>query len=538
MRTPSDVELTYLLESIDPRDRKLGLQLICETVEAGQRIDLSRNPRLAALVARCKGSADVEVRRWFYKVIGLSRHRGDLPYLLGQLTSEDDQEGLSWAAAALVAIDGQAQGVHALNNAGFSGLEIEQTLVRARYFRPDGPPVEPRAVRRILDTNEPLQLRWLSLVYGKHSALVPIEVIRDMNTHEHPLVAEYSLWALVRDPRADASSAAFYPQDLPKAPANVRRWYYRLLTHDPNAILPNWDVVEFGIKDDDPKAREGLAMGLTETTPRMHNAARLAEWFNTETDRGVRRALMKCFVRNRSRSSIYKALALSVTAASDPEEIEAEFGGILPPPRRNTSSRLFVISRAPKAKGAELFGIPDIHTVATETFVFIAVDTVGFSDRADREQLAIVQSFVDSFRSQQDIARLPSEDVVPLFTGDGLILGIRGSENVLVPLKAALDIRTRQQNLFKYELRFGVHCGVTQFLTLSDGTHQLIGHAVNWTTRVMTCASNNQVLLSGDYWGQVLHEGREELPGYHFKEVLGLHDKRDNPVRAFEAMDV
>ena len=536
MKPPSRAELVYLLRREVPRDRKLALQLICETIEAGWTLDWRRDPELARLVSEQKGSPDTDVRRWLYKVIGLSRDIAFVPYLRGQLTVESDPEGRSWGAAALIAIAGADAAFDYFRSAGHSQSEINDSLVSARYFRPLGPPIDHQIINRLLNENEPLSLRWLSLIYGKKADLVPRDMVRELNRHDHPLVAEYSLWALTHDPLSRFSDTSLFPQDLPAMPANVRRWYYQFLTHDPLAVLPNWDVVEVAMSDPAPEARQGLATGLAQLRLPRHLAEQMVQWFEVEGDIGVRRALMKGFIHNRRHSAVYRSTVAAVQSAMNGAVGAGEFGGLLPPAPSKAAS-IFVVQRARRAKGPELLGIPDIRDATEDFFSFLAVDTVRFSERPDKEQLAIVQSFVDSFRAQQDISRLPSEDVIPLFTGDGLILAVRGASNATVVLDSALDIRRRQLSLFKYELRFGVHCGSTQLVLLSDGSRQLIGHAINWTARVMSCAEPSEILVSGAYYGQVLHDGRELLRGYSLERVTGLTDKLDNAVDALRVIN-
>ena len=539
MRPPSDHELIFLLFSVDPRERKLALQLICETIEAGYPIKLERNLDIARGVANQKSSTDREVRLWLYKVIGLVRHREYLPYLKGQLQLEEDDEGRAWAAAALVAIEGHAAGTSSLKESGYSEIEVQRTGIKARYFQPQGPPIESGLVRKILLENDPLELRWLSLVYGKDPSLVPRPAVQEMNTHDHPLVSEYSLWALNRDPQGGITDARMSPQELPAAPENVRRWYYRLLTHRAEALYLNWDLVEQGMADSHPQAREGLAMGLAELQLKGETAERVIEWFDSEKDRGVRRALMKGFVTHRSRTTIYRRKVQKILNDQLASADVSEFEGLLPPQPRYHPARIFIVQRSSrrKATGAPLLGIPDFRDSVNDFFSFIAVDTVDFSSNRDSDQLNIVRSFIDNFRGQSDISHLPSSDLIPLLTGDGIILGIRGTGNAPVALRAALEIRRSHQHLNKFDMRFGVHCGSTNLITLSDNSRQLIGHAVNWSARVMACANANQVLISNDYYSQVLHSGREPLPGFVVEPVEGLVAKGGHAVEAYDVAE-
>jgi hypothetical protein len=71
MTPPTINELQYLLSSGNPQMIKGALQRMCDSMEAGYRIDLRRHHSIAVSIARQKGSRDVGVRRWLYKLIGL-----------------------------------------------------------------------------------------------------------------------------------------------------------------------------------------------------------------------------------------------------------------------------------------------------------------------------------------------------------------------------------------------------------------------------------------------------------------------------------
>src|SRR6266699_2776039 len=100
MTPPSRSELLSLLGSSDPRLVKRGLQRLCDAAEGGYELKLDRDIELQALISRLRRSPHTLVRRWLYKVIGLSRDPGWVPWLSGQITSETDEDNLSWAIAA------------------------------------------------------------------------------------------------------------------------------------------------------------------------------------------------------------------------------------------------------------------------------------------------------------------------------------------------------------------------------------------------------------------------------------------------------
>lgn len=529
-RLSSSEELVVLLASVDPRDRKRALQEICAAIEADVTVSLERSGAIASLVSAQRNSGSLEVRRWLYKLYGLLRERANGPYLKGQYIREENSENKRWAGAALVACFGDYEATQMFQSLGVSADEIARIRRSARYFRPA---LGGQGIQASLgsETDE-LELRWISLVYGAAPGAIPREFIADLNVHPDPGVAEYSIWALVKDPAASLWNSRLTPQDVDTLPPNVRRWFYQLAAKGAPALSANWDLIEHGSRDAAKSAREGVALALKGQWVGARRLPFILDWYEAEQDKVVRRELVRYLISIRHRSPAARdfLLSLAVRGSSDSEHA---YEGLVPLPRRRRVSSIFVQKHRAK-RGATMLGVPRFTSSRKCPTALIAVDTVDFSMLSDEDQFRVASTMLDSFAIDEGLSRLATDEVLPLYTGDGLIIGVLGAENARVALDVTLRVREAQLRLSRWELRYGVHIGTVHIMDLSDGSRQMLGHAVNQSARIMTAAVGNQVLVSDVFYADVLHDGREPTPGYRLDPVTGLADKHGNTIRAHE----
>jgi class 3 adenylate cyclase len=175
---------------------------------------------------------------------------------------------------------------------------------------------------------------------------------------------------------------------------------------------------------------------------------------------------------------------------------------------------------------------------SVEDVYVLGIDTVDFSGRSDNQQIHIFRDLLGSLAESETAQRIANDDVACLLTGDGVLFVVKGTGNRHVPLRLALALHGLAASLRSYQLRFGVNAGPAKWITLGDGSRQVIGHAVNWTARVMSAAEGGQVLASGQYYDIYLRGSQDEFPGYRFVPVYDLTTKKGEPVPAYEVADV
>ncbi len=516
MRPPTTDELILLLASDNPNLIKRGLQWVCDSIEAGRRVDLNRDLRVARLISRLKRSENVFVRRWLYKLIGLLRVRAWSAWLGGQLAGgEPDRENLTWAFSALSAIDGPLTGIRRAEEGALDPASPALRLA-ADYFR-SAPPVDPMLVSAALDTNDALTHQWISLRRGADVHAVPREVIRDIASTDHPTAVEYAIWAVHRDRFGRLADLSLNPPDLAAFPPNVRRWYVRLIVKHAENFGPYSDLVTDTMTDREPAVREGLALGLVDVPLDPLLARDVMSWFVEEHEPLVSLALRRVLVRHQRR---YPTMS----------------GLLNPPGIPGRPATIFVPARHKLRSHPTLEPLPAIDRDVSEQVYVLGIDTVDFSSRTDRQQYTIFRDLLDALRNEDLIVRQDPSEVAALPRGDGVFVCFRQPGNRLAPLRVALRLRRHFRDLRGYELRFGVNAGPATWILMRGGSTEVISHAVNWAARVMNAAVGNQVLVSDSYYTTIAKPSEDDLPEATFRYVEGLTTKHDERLPVWEAI--
>lgn len=522
MKTPAPTWVTEYLRSDDPALQKRGLQEICDRLEDRFPLDLTGDPFVRAAIPRLKSSQDTFVRRWLYKLAGLlAGTPAWATWLKSQVSGgETDPENVSWAVAALGAHTAHSELRKAIEGGEheYAGTALE---LAPRYFEHRSGPLDLSVVDRVMNDDDDLQHRWLTLLHGKDARLVARDVIVALNRHPSPLVAEYSIWSIYRDPAGRLFDLDIRQSELPDLPGNVRRWYYRLFTkHSENLAWPNGDVIEFATRvDPDPQAREGFALGLTDYSgPQL--AKDLVDWYEREDGTLVRRALLRHFVRFQEAHPLYKAIAHADA------KLEGRHGNA-----RQTRANKASVHRAKPRTAMDPITI--VNEQDAQAFV-LAVDAVGFSLLYDVDQVRVFRDLLAELSNAPAVRSATPDTFVHLLTGDGFILAFLGVDQRFDPIRLALELQRATAHLRQYKLRFGAHAGAARLLALSDGTKQLISNAINWAARVMSVAEGNQVLISEPYYNTYIRNPLNEFPGCDLRQVPDGITKHGEPVPAFE----
>jgi hypothetical protein len=538
MRSEDFKLVEYLLQTDDSLMIKRGLQFFCDKVESGDAVSYEQKRAMLRLLSAHHRAGDVLVRRWLYKALGLLPERSNIPFLEGRFREENDFENLAWIIAALAKIKQSLEDiVNLVLSRGFeyynSAFELASGYFNERYRPAFG------RLRKIVEAGDPSALLWVSLVYGKSRGHLgeergdPKELIRDLNVHDDPRVSEYSIWGLFKAEDGSFADLAIAPQDLSKFSSNIRRWYYRLLAKAPESVDANFDLVQEASRVERAvDAREGLAIGLATTRPDAQIAGLMIDWHGKERNPLVRARLLEHLTRFQSERSDYRDVIAADREIGPYERrwmaVAEDAGRALVEEVRNVTSKPSLSEELPMA-------IPIINTEEVRQSYVLAVDTVDFSDESDDIQLNIFRDLLQDFGSDRILRGVRREDLVPLLTGDGLIVVAGGDDNRLLPLQLSLSIIERYQAIREKKIRCGVNSGPAHWMVMSDGSRQVIGHAVNWAARVMAAAGGNEVFVSEGYFGEIARPARSELKGINFEEVAGLFTKKGEPIPARRA---
>lgn len=302
-----------LIETNDEKLEKRGLQELCQFLEGGNIIYGNDRNRLFQSISKFQVSESVLVRRWLYKLIGLLKEKAYLPFLKGQLNGdENDSENITWIVAALHNIDNSV--VYSDIIRSTSSLIISADL-SAGYFDSKFLPKDIKKIKRTLDGNDILSLKWLGLLYGNAPDKIVInngkfkDVITRLQLHEDGGVSEYSIWALHKSDYGSFSDCEIPPQNFSNHPTNVRRWLYRLITKAETSIHVYFDFIASAIEaEDDPSAKEGLAIGLSNHLSIPQIQKLFIDWILREKNQLVKYQLLKAISINIDKNDSFKLL--------------------------------------------------------------------------------------------------------------------------------------------------------------------------------------------------------------------------------------
>ncbi|MCA0338869.1 MAG: hypothetical protein LCH99_03970 [Proteobacteria bacterium] len=278
-----------------PRSIKRALQDICGHYEAGRKFQ--DTVEIRPLVHSHLHGADILVRRWSLKALGLIGDPDDTARIVDRLKVEQDLEAQTWGTAALLR-NARGRGINEI--CAEAKLEKSNSLVlAARLYAPDTwLRNQAEAVTVSLDADE-LTLKWAIFLAGYDRAPVdlfsphhPNEVfLGELNSHPSPEIKEYSVWALWERPEYNVSHLKIAKQDVGDHPESVRKWLYRLMLQSPrlNGFEP--DVLADLRRDRSASAREGLARGVVDLDDAIYNTE-LLDWIVEEKDTAVKEVLL------------------------------------------------------------------------------------------------------------------------------------------------------------------------------------------------------------------------------------------------------
>jgi|GEM_PF-3693990 len=529
----------HFISSNDSRKIKRGLQQTCNAIEAGYSISSLQKAELILVISKLKTSNGIKVRRWLYKLIGLLGDKAFTHYLVGQLRfSETDPENKTWATAALFALEPFPVALQMFLRSGqdFYGTSFE---LAAFYFRRYQGPLDYGQIKSTLETDNGLSYQWVSLLYAQNRLVVPKEVILDLNRHHDSQVAEYSVWAVHRDQFGSIADLRIYPQEIFKAPSNIRRWYYRVLTKHEENLYPYYDLIQHVIHSDHSYlAREGLALGLRSIPVDKPLAHELVTWFHHEPNELVRLSLLQHFLRFQHMESEYRGIVESELRNTSEPNIIPLFAMEEIQPAQSKNIMQSGWNKTLGKDGNKMSLLPDFADYTTEHTYVLAIDTVDFSSRTDTVQIQIFRDLLGALSLDRFVRQVHIDDVVTLLTGDGLLLAFRGIDNRHAPLNIAFSLLDLFKEVRTYSLRFGVNNGPAFWIKMADGSRQLIGHAINWAVRVMSAAEGNTILVSDLYFNEILRPSMNYFRGYKFTKAGGLFTKKGEEIRAYLVEEV
>ena len=414
---------------------------------------------------------------------------------------------MTWLVGAIVSISSEDTVLSYVQDFDIPDEIVNRIRLFAGYFRREM--LEGDQLQRLIKDDNPLALRWTSFPRGRWQESLLQGRVRELNSHPDPEVAEFSIWSVSQSGDGFRESS-IDPDRLTIQAASVRRWSYYLIASDMNARIAYSDlIVDRAQAEPDERAREGLARGLVASKllgEWMHFAD---EWAQAESSERIRRVLQRGFTGQafelaRGSSSVWRS------ALAGPFAIK---GGQTVAGKKST-----------------------IENVKREMLYVWAVDTVAYSQMDDDAQLSVVKALLAEIGDQEPLASLNSSDLVYLFTGDGMIVVVRGATRPRDIFTAASDFLRRCKKVYGFSVRMGINSGSGLVLQLSDSSVQVIGNTVNNAVRVMSSTEQNGFAVSGTYYDDAFQGGRVSIPGVRFTS-RNAADKHGNTLRVYDVIE-
>ena len=282
------------MRSADGRLAKNAIQSACEYLEENPHSRRETVAMFQRSLSTQLASNDILVQRWTYKLTAILDDEAYVPYLLRRLAVDPVKENRTWIVAALSGL-GRDVARDIMNSGDDYGVSYQLAAMMYGHHDIAG------NLSRATNSGDPLSLQWLGLLYGQGRIVLDAEILRDLTACGEAVVAEYAIWGLRRQPHPTIAMVAFAPEELSAQPANVRRWYYRLMSTSVGSMDAYCDTLMKAIEDEvDSKAREGLARAVSEASlrsPFWEDVRK--QWLRDERDVYSRIALTRQYRRSR-----------------------------------------------------------------------------------------------------------------------------------------------------------------------------------------------------------------------------------------------
>ncbi len=286
--------------SNSPRGIKRALQDVCRHYETGFVLRDSND--LRQLIHSHLSSKEILVRRWALKALGLIRHPDDLHRIVGTIKVETDYEAVTWGLAAMFA---NAQDRSAKEMCELAGIDADKPIqLAARLYATDEwIKAYAEDVVVSLDDDE-VSLKWAAFLAGYDKAPVDLfhpkhsngVFLGELNKHDSPEVAEYSVWALCERKEFDASDLTIRVDQAKNYPENMRKWLYQLMAKSRVKTGLDADAVKSLRASDRSGAIEGLARGIVASGDPIYDGE-ILRWAGTENDPAIRDVLLTGMAR-------------------------------------------------------------------------------------------------------------------------------------------------------------------------------------------------------------------------------------------------
>lgn len=311
--------IDLLLRDLDANSKKNGLQRLCAHYRRGTQV-LNPAP-MRTFITGLLNDESPKVQRWALNalaLVGTPREATPIRRSIDDFRSSPDNLGA--AVSALSVLLPPADFEKALLAAD---LPLEGSILFAAAQQNDRFLSRLRKGRINIETASPVDLRMATILVGLNKTQSRLfsphhanaSMIGELNSHDDPIVAQYSVWAVVENSTLGIANLRLPLKELHSQPDNVRGWIYRLVASDPVSAAKHSDIIQQGSVDPSVSARLGLAEGLVRTT--FNGVDKIVlDWALREGSQSVQQHLLEHMARFASAFPRYQEMVIGIYSAA------------------------------------------------------------------------------------------------------------------------------------------------------------------------------------------------------------------------------
>jgi hypothetical protein len=312
--------LRYEIEHGDARRKKAALQEITRRYRQGDRLNAENRNSLEKIInGFVLVEKDLKVVRWGLNALARLGTRDGCGTYVGLAVKQFEKEP-EIVAAAIAALSRMYNG----------SLEIVRELasvdpairILAALQTTDVRKLEIKGLKIDIDKSDVEVLKLALLVVGLNRDIQNLlhprhsngEIVRQLGQHDDAIVRQYSVWSVLENRRLTLEHLGIPFGIIDRQPVNVQAKLLQLAAEREPDSRARHEIIHKGSFNEHSEARLGLAKGLVRNF--YEGLADITiDWFDLETDNGVRALLAEHFARHSEEGGPYFDKSMAILEA-------------------------------------------------------------------------------------------------------------------------------------------------------------------------------------------------------------------------------
>jgi hypothetical protein len=294
--------LRYEIENGNSRRRKVALQEISRRYRKGDQLNSeARNSFEKLINGIVLSDSDKKVVRWCLNALArLGTKQNSNRYVI--LAMQQFQEDPEIVAAAVAALSHMYNGC--LDLVPELNLIDPAVRVLAAMQITDASKLDISGLKIDIDRSDDEVLKLALLVIGLNKDIQNLlhpkhsngSIVKQLCQHDDPIVRQYSVWSVMENRFLTLDDLGISFENINNQPVNVQSKLLQLAAERETNFKLRREVIQGGIHNDYSEARIGLATGISKIYFSELEDLTI-DWFNTESDEGIRLLLAEHFAR-------------------------------------------------------------------------------------------------------------------------------------------------------------------------------------------------------------------------------------------------